>query len=156
MDSVLSNLPLALAVATAAAGVAQLALSRRMDLGGLTLSLGLAAVAAGPPGLEASLLLIVAAVGAALGWRAGAAHGVGRPDLMGWVLATGAITLLAPTWMPTVVADASPVAIVWGGQVVTVLAGALTVPLARERRGLAGQRVFHYRQVPITGPEERL
>jgi len=151
MDSVLSHLPFVLAVAAAGCGLLQALLARRLDLGPLTVAFGLSALADGTLDQGAASLLVVAAVLAAWSWRAGSAAGVGRPDLMGLVLVVSAVSLLTPSWLhpwwPTVPADA----LITAGRVATLLAGAITIPLARERRGLSGQRVFHYREVPIGG-----
>lgn len=155
MGSLPPVLPDVLAAITLLGAVAQAALVRRIDLGPAVLALGLgalqAAVAVGVASQAAGLSVVAAAIVSAWAQGRAARAGVGRPSLRAWVVAaaagtSGVAAFVAPGLpLPTQGAlDAAPL--------LTVLVGGITVLVARERRGLAGQRVFHYREVPIGGP----
>lgn len=131
--------------ALALAGVQAVAASR-LDLAPVTVAaVGLAALhGGGGPWLIGAVAL------GALASARGAARGVGRPELSGLV----ALALALAAWAPPTVAA-------WAGPTVSpdtvsaalfapvVVAAGAAVLLARERRGLRGQRVFHYREVPV-------
>lgn len=128
----------------------QLALARRLDLGAATVAVAGAVWWLAAPDTPLRWSLFGAAGWlAALAWARGARHGVGRPELTGVSVAMvgtlWAIRAWGGTqtpWLPGV------------GVGLLTFTGGLGAVLARERRGLRGQRVYHYRDVPVEGPGE--
>ncbi|MCB9681907.1 MAG: hypothetical protein H6733_10580 [Alphaproteobacteria bacterium] len=135
----------------AAAALLQVALHARIDLGPLVLALVAGAILLVPaPPLGVHAVLAGAVIVAALGWWAAARRGVGRPELTGTVLAIAAVVFAG---VP-VVAQATgldPVRVRLAGVAPILFLGLVSVLLARERRGLVGQRIWHHREVPVGG-----
>ncbi|MCB9664264.1 MAG: hypothetical protein H6732_09135 [Alphaproteobacteria bacterium] len=142
----------ALAVAVA---LLQLALHRRLDLGGLTLATGTVLWIASEGGEALAGWLCAAALVAGLAWWRGVRRGVGRPELTGAVGVVSVLALLAPLWVVPLLPAVQPDQVAGAGAGVVALAGAVSVLLATERRGLVGQRTYHWREVPIDGPTGR-
>jgi hypothetical protein len=139
--------------ASLAVALLQLGLRARLDLGGATLATIAVTVLLVPAlGPLAAALLAGAVLLAALGWWLAAARGVGRPELAGLVIAAAVLSGLALAVLPERGVDAA--AVRGGGAGATALMGVIAVLLARERRGLRGQRVYHWREVPVRSADD--
>lgn len=148
MSSSLADLLVAVAIAAA---VAQWWARARLDLGPATTSVVLATFLLAPAVEGVLWPLSFAVVGGALAQAAAARRGVGRPDLLVGVLAWGWMVFWAQREGPRLVDGFSGASWAKASAVAVLVSGVVATMLARERRGLAGQRVFHYREVPVEG-----
>lgn len=137
------------AFAAFVAALVHLVAHRRVDLGGLVVAVVTASWLLDPQLAPAQAAWMGAAVVVStLAWWRGAAAGCGRPEVTGLSLATAAIAAAATVTLPAWTSLAAD-QVRTGALGPVVVVGLVGVWFALERRGLKGQRTYHYREIPV-------